>query len=517
MYKDFGRQPETAFPFLLEAVKFQERMLSHSMHANLPNNYEQLHDGFGPALSDAFAVGGVNRRESPEGASLRQSLEQRYRMALMGLAGRAVALAESGESLDANRYFEPARRAYSNAKQLGDDVRMALTLNEAIFGHFPLWAEWERPARRSRRAYRMNPERYALTFFAVRIMELAEDPSPVIDLGGYARQASDWFLANSKQLERFVQDTAALSARQRRDIATEILRQAVHRDEVEEDNEIIKRELSNERIAAFKSSVRSGAIDHNSIEQIFERAGAFVELASNKEDAPKESALPILPRKAYFVDAQENDLTSYEPFEGEQLGRGLSLLALDLLCATLESATLMTNRLDSLDDLLRAIDVAVESLAPHDHVAVILAGDWGAIPISPYGQEPEGYEPYWMLTAQDQIDEIARYRGHPILTVPDNSERGLYVVDVNTFGYYERTQSEDGHNVRVDVKPISQERAQELLQLHPSYFSDEPDQKSKLRKLQACVDISVGIRHRFRVADHSRARRIIPSRPGNPE
>ena len=308
-----------------------------------------------------------------------------------------------------------------------------------------------------------------------------------------------------------------MSARQRRDIATEILRQAVHRDEVEEDNEIIKRELSNERIAAFKSSVRSGAIDHNSIEQIFERAGAFVELASNKEDAPKESALPILPRKAYFVDAQENDLTSYEPFEGEQLGRGLSLLALDLLCATLESATLMTNRLDSLDDLLRAIDVAVESLAPHDHVAVILAGDWGAIPISPYGQEPEGYEPYWMLTAQDQIDEIARYRGHPILTVPDNSERGLYVVDVNTFGYYERTQSEDGHNVRVDVKPISQERAQELLQLHPSYFSDEPDQKSKLRKLQACVDISVGIRHRFRVADHSRARRIIPSRPGNPE
>ena len=516
-YLDFGRQPETAFPFLLEAVKFQERMLSHSMHANLPNNYEQLHDGFGPALSDAFAVGGVNRRESPEGASLRQSLEQRYRMALMGLAGRAVALAESGESLDANRYFEPARRAYSNAKQLGDDVRMALTLNEAIFGHFPLWAEWERPARRSRRAYRMNPERYALTFFAVRIMELAEDPSPVIDLGGYARQASDWFLANSKQLERFVQDTAALSARQRRDIATEILRQAVHRDEVEEDNEIIKRELSNERIAAFKSSVRSGAIDHNSIEQIFERAGAFVELDSNKEDAPKESALPILPRKAYFVDAQENDLTSYEPFEGEQLGRGLSLLALDLLCATLESATLMTNRLDSLDDLLRAIDVAVESLAPHDHVAVILAGDWGAIPISPYGQEPEGYEPYWMLTAQDQIDEIARYRGHPILTVPDNSERGLYVVDVNTFGYYERTQSEDGHNVRVDVKPISQERAQELLQLHPSYFSDEPDQKSKLRKLQACVDISVGIRHRFRVADHSRARRIIPSRPGNPE
>ena len=512
----FGHQPETAFPFLQKAVQFQERMLSHSMHAKLPDDYEQLHDGFGSALSDALDRWTVTRRASPEEDRLKQSLEQRYRIALMGLAGRAIDLADSGESPDANLYLEPARRMYTSARQLGDDIREALAADG--FLRFPLWAEWERPARRSRRAYSMHLERYPLTFLAVRIMELAEDPSLVIDLGGYARQTLDWFLPNSEPLERFVQDTPTLSAHQRGEIATEILREAVRRDEIEEDRQIIRRELSNAKTAAFKSSVLSGAIGHNPIERLFERAGAFLQLASNINNAPEERGFPptLLP-KAYFVDAQQHDRTHYAPVEGDQWGRGLSLDALYLLCEALEGATLMTARLDSLDDLLRAIDVVVEDLAPQDHVAVVLAGDWGEIPRARYGQEPEEYEPYWMLTAQDTIGEIGRYRGLPIFTGPENGERRLYVVDVDTFGSYERTQSEDGHNVRVDVKPISQERAQELLQVNPNYFSDEPDQESRLRKLQAHVEMSVLIRHRFRVADHSRARRIIPSRPVNPE
>ena len=72
-----------------------------------------------------------------------------------------------------------------------------------------------------------------------------------------------------------------------------------------------------------------------------------------------------------------------------------------------------------------------------------------------------------------------------------------------------RAQVEGDQDLLVEVVPISAERAQELLTANPDYFPDDPDQASKLRKLQAHVVITVAARMEFRVTDPFRARRVI--------
>ena len=64
---------------------------------------------------------------------------------------------------------------------------------------------------------------------------------------------------------------------------------------------------------------------------------------------------------------------------------------------------------------------------------------------------------------------------------------GFTFFEPSMWGRYIREQFEDGQDLLVEVKTISQERAQELLQANPVYFSDQPDDESKIRKLQTYV------------------------------
>ena len=68
---------------------------------------------------------------------------------------------------------------------------------------------------------------------------------------------------------------------------------------------------------------------------------------------------------------------------------------------------------------------------------------------------------------------------------------------------------EDDQEIRVNVEPVSIERAQMLLEANSSYLQDQPDDESKLRKLQTFVGISIGASVEFREVDGSRARPII--------
>ena len=71
-----------------------------------------------------------------------------------------------------------------------------------------------------------------------------------------------------------------------------------------------------------------------------------------------------------------------------------------------------------------------------------------------------------------------------------------------------RRQFEGDQDIRVEINTVSEERANELLDLNPDYFPDEPDLESKLRKLQSMVQMSIGIREEFRVSDRSRGRLV---------
>ena len=103
---------------------------------------------------------------------------------------------------------------------------------------------------------------------------------------------------------------------------------------------------------------------------------------------------------------------------------------------------------------------------------------------------------------------MGQYCGHPIIEGPTRGERRVYVCEPRTWGCFVRAQFEGDQDLRIEVLPVSIERAQELLEANPGHIPSESDEESKLRKLQTCVELSVGARVGFHVIDTTRARRV---------
>ena len=63
---------------------------------------------------------------------------------------------------------------------------------------------------------------------------------------------------------------------------------------------------------------------------------------------------------------------------------------------------------------------------------------------------------------------MGRYRGHPILRETRHDGRCVYIVEPGTWGYFVRAQYEGGQDLRIEIAPVSAERARELLVLSQS-------------------------------------------------
>ena len=505
----FGHAPESVFPFVQEAINHQERVLSDAMHENRSNDYEQLHTGFGTTLSNIRERWFIEERPLSDEPTFSSLLGEDYRNVLAGLAGRAIILAESAKLVDANPYLQVARNQHTRFEELGDDIVTALT-GPRRFGISSRWHDWEMQDHPPGQAVMVSPERYPLTFFAVRLMELVDDDTRILNLSGHARQTLDWFLANAERLEPFVQNAPPVNARQRRETATEVLRNAVRVDDAEDDTRIIVRELSNDKISAFQAGVHSAMQGANAVERLFMEAGAVRHIEGDSDTAPSVRGVHQLIPKAFFIDPSDDDHILESPFDGQQFGQSLGLDLCRLLCNALEGATQLPVRLDSRDTLFQAIDLAVQATSPQGAVAVVLAGDWGRIEIDLHGEATEQYEPYWRLPNANALVEIGRYSGHAILRGPRDGERRLYVIDLATWGTFVRAPYDVGQAIRVNVKPVSPERAEDLLPVNTANFPDELDHETKLRKLQTYVELEIMARHGFQVANPSRAWVLIP-------
>ena len=113
--------PEGAFPYASEMIRHQERLLSDAMHSGQPTDYEQLDRGF-RAVRRAIRLGWrIEEWPSSKPLELFEELEQEYRIALMGLAGRALFLAKSNRLADVNPFFEccatSVRRSWTNGSR----------------------------------------------------------------------------------------------------------------------------------------------------------------------------------------------------------------------------------------------------------------------------------------------------------------------------------------------------------------------------------------------------------------
>ena len=505
----FDLDPAEAFPYAMEMVQLQERLLSDAMDAGRPEDFVRLHEEFDSALRFIGFSWERSYQAFRESAGLSEGLQRDYRVALMGLAGRAIFLAESGSLADVDRYLEVAQGVYNRPAILADDIAEALGLNGREYG-FSIWDDWEMDGRALGQVHSVSPERYPLAFFGLRLMELCSGAAPVLDLHGNAKRVLDWFSVNSPRLVAILRDDVVVSAEQRREWAAEALGGAARRDEVAEDFEIIGRELSADKVSGFASGVYSAAFVENSIERLFEQEGAFLYLSSDAEGVPEPKGFQRFELKAFLTDSPEKARHVYFPLDGSPWGRGLSDDVMGLLCEALDKSPQVSNPLEAPGDLLAAIDQAMEDLNHSGGVVVVLAGDWSSIEVALDLASPEGYEAGWRLSEGEQLGVMARYRGHPMLRGPTSGQRRMYVFEPRSWGCFVRAQFEGAQDLSIEIRPVSAEWARELLDLNPSHFPDEPDRDSKLRKLQTRVEVSVWASVEFRVSDRTRARRILP-------
>ena len=506
----FDVDANEAVPYVRYMVQQQEQLLSYALNADLVADFEPLHRAFGGLLASLSRNKGVRSWPRSDTATQYERLEQEYRIALMGLGGRAALLAASGGIEDADPYLRIARREHTGLRQLADDLAQALA-DEDRPG-FSVWSNWEMEGATDLEMRAIRPERYPLAFFSLRLLELAGDSAPTLDLHGRAQQVRDWFIENVDAVDRHAQLGPQTSLDEARELALEGLNGAVRRDRLAEDEEIIARELSEDRIAAFRTGVYASVFSANTIEQLFMEAGAASYVAAEAHHAPEARETRKLVSKGFLAEEPQDAPTYWAPLNGEGYGRSAEDDALQRLCRELDRAPTTTASLESIEDLRGALDGARADLGEEAALIVLLAGDWHSVVSGAGRQRGDGFEPWWELPER-RAGEILRYDGIPIIDGPDDGDRRLYIVEPGAWGCFVRAQVEGDTDLLVEVDSISAERARALLDANPNYFPDEPDEDGKLRKLQTHVEVGVAGRTGFRVVDASRARKVVAPPP----
>ena len=132
---------EELFPYSRHVVGHVERLLSDAIGGGREADYAPFNRAFRSLLASirrGWNVGGWPRTRADE---LYDVLEQQYGIAVMGLAGRAALLAESGAIPDMRPFLDVARVEYDRVDRLADDLAGAL-VDEDRRG-FSIWSEWE--------------------------------------------------------------------------------------------------------------------------------------------------------------------------------------------------------------------------------------------------------------------------------------------------------------------------------------------------------------------------------------
>ena len=219
---------EENVPYLTEIIRYQERLLSVALDNGLSADFDALTAGFSRMFSNIRQLWAYGIRPRP-GPEAEEELRRIYRIAIMGLAGRAILLSESGQLADPVPYLDAARSAYPDLEQLLDDIPHAL--RHAEDESPTLWWEWSReePSTRIMRPGRVD--HYPLTFISVRLLELATDPMPDLDLQGRGQQVLNHFTMIPYSQLQHARGEAETVGQGMYDLARGALQEAVRRDE----------------------------------------------------------------------------------------------------------------------------------------------------------------------------------------------------------------------------------------------------------------------------------------------
>ena len=499
---------EEEYAYFKQLVAHQEQLLSSALHSDSPTEYQRLHEGFEEFIRVLGIHMGAKQGYQPTAVDQISRLEQDYRIALMGLGGRTTHLVESGIIADPTPYLAVVRGKHSRAESLADDIAKALIIANDDSKGFALWDRWDMEQVKSYEGYRAYPEKYPLTWFAVRLIELSTELQQGLNLHGKANQIKDWFERESEGLETYALAAPEKSEQERRELATAALKSATYADEVAEDYAIIGRDLSFGRVSAVRSAALEYATDTDYVGKFFERAGALHHMPFGVDGIPELRNLRGWISKAFLAEWPESYHTDFALLDGSRWGQAYSDNVVKILGEALKNAPHTRARLDTPQELLQAIDAASAELNPTGELMVMLVGDWHTIAIGLNHDKLDGYEPMWRVPEEKRIGDVGLHRGSPILIAFTSDERHLYVIEVPEWGHLIKAEVEPESDVVLNVNPVSAEQARNYLNRNPKLFEEQPDDLSKLRKIQTLVEIVLSHRSGFRVSDPGRARRI---------
>ena len=491
--------PEDGRPYLDEAVRWQERLLTRALDERQAEDFGSLRTRFGELLEWVGLHWKVEAWPRPAAADLHATLLQDARIALLGLGGRALELAGSGQVAELDPFIDMTRDEYGDPQRLADDLAQALSSPDYV-DRFS-WMSWQFPTG-SGTGPMLDPRRYVLSFGILRLLELATDPFPDIDLHGTAELVLNRY-ENAVHLQRFLNLRPNDGMEERWARVKAALEAAVSRDRRVEEDKVIASEMSPERVENFVVDCRSSRFGADAIERSFREAAAFLHLEHGTGDTPQKRGNKWLEPKAYFIDHPEASRTHYQPVDPGPWAEALRDDVARKLCDALADAPEIGTPLASPEAFVEAMDIALAELDPGGEVLVLVIGDWASallrvgddlLPRS-HGHDAAGPR-VW-----------GRYMNHPVAwELRSSSERDLYIVELDRWGCFVRARMDQGQDLAVHVSGVTQEQAREMLDSDPNLFADESDDSARLRRLQTRVTVEVAERTGFRVLDSTRAR-----------
>lgn len=495
-----GRQTDEEalahFPYMRHLVKQLETILDFAMHENRPDDFVHLQEGFESILRTLEYSWRGHDWPRPASAEHYDAILRAYRVALMGIGGRALALAESGTIAAAEPYLEPLRAILSDARTLAGDIAFALDeMHEDDF----LWHNWETEGLKELVGGSIDPTRYPVSFFFMRMLEIA-GAIPPLDLQGHARRLSEAFARERDRAARYANlqadDADALAA-----TVQEVFDAAVKRDVVAEQAATIARPLSDARVSQFIADVYDSRFSFVDLERVFESAGASW-YAHKSVAEPEERGFRGATARAPFVEAP-----GWVAINVHTIGPGLENDFMERFEIALSDAPRTDAPLSTTTEILQAIDREMLELNSEGPLVIVLAGDLIDQLVDLDVHRPAGYVPRWQARQQAPgYAEVALYREVPIVIYRVGGPRRVHVVDIGTWGCVVRAQVAGGMDMRVEILEITEAEARAALDRAGEAPSDE-----RVRELQARVEMLVYERVGFHVKDATRARSTFDS------
>lgn len=213
--------------YLAEAVRHYAKLLFNAMQRGHADDFNLLLTEFAANWANVKTLWSYGRERRPSAADI-QNIESMHRYIIMGLAGCSIVLAQRGRIADAHPYCEAARSEFSSVEHLTNDFALA---RDSEWGLMFLWRNPDMVESGNPLFDWVGPGHYAIRFFLLRLLELATDPMPRLDLGRAAGPLHRWFEANAEHVEQCARVDGGLSISERRELVLSALLDAEGRYE----------------------------------------------------------------------------------------------------------------------------------------------------------------------------------------------------------------------------------------------------------------------------------------------